>query len=57
MSEWMDGYAHVERWLKLAARLEGLIDAHKILKGGDGDEFDRLLWSMAGEMIAEATDD
>ena len=54
MSDWMDGYKHVERWLNLAAGLEGLIEAHKILKGDDGDETDELLWRLAAEKVKEA---
>jgi hypothetical protein len=42
-----------ERYLTVAARLEGLIDAHRILKGDDGDEFDRNLWSMTADTLAE----
>jgi hypothetical protein len=29
--------------------LEGLIEAHEILKGDDADEYDELLWKMAAE--------
>lgn len=47
MSEWMDGYRHVDRWLMFAGKLEGLIDAHKYFKGDDGDEFDKTLWRLA----------
>ena len=57
MSDWMDGYRHTERWLRLAARLEGLIDAHRVLKGDDGDEFDQLLWRLADETVKEAEDE
>ena len=56
MSEWMDGYKHVERWLRLAGRLEGLINAHEILKGGKGDEFDEYLWRVAADVVKEAND-
>ena len=57
MSDWMDGYRHTERWLRLAARLEGLIEAHRVLKGDDGDEFDQLLWRLADETVKEANDE
>ena len=53
MSDWMDGYRHTERWLRLAARLEGLIEAHRVLKCEDGDEFDKLLWRLADEAVRE----
>jgi hypothetical protein len=56
MSDWLDGYRHTERWLKLAAQLEGLIEAHKILKGGDGDVYDEQLWRLAEEVSREADD-
>jgi hypothetical protein len=56
MSEWLDGYRHVNRWLTFAAKLEGLIEAHKILKGDDADEHDELLWRLAEEASKEADD-
>ena len=56
MSEWMRGYEHHRRWLSLAAKLEGLIEAHKILKGDDADEHDLLLYRLAAEMSKEADD-
>jgi hypothetical protein len=46
-----------ERYLTVAARLEGLIAAHRILKGDDGDEFDRQLWRLTDETIAEVYGD
>ena len=52
----MDGYQHVERWLRLAGRLEGLINAHQILKEGKGDKFDEYLWRVASDVIREAED-
>jgi hypothetical protein len=56
MSEWMDGYRHTERWLRLAAQLEGLIEAHKILKGDGGDVYDKNLWDAAADAVREADD-
>ena len=56
MSEWMDGYQHAQRWLSLAAKLEGLIEAHQILKGDDADEHDLLLYRLAAEMSKDADD-
>jgi hypothetical protein len=56
MSDWLDGYRHTERWLKLAAQLEGLIEAHQILKGDDADVHDELLWRLAAEAAKEAED-
>ena len=56
MSEWMEGYKHADRWLKGFARLEGALEAHRILKEGQADEYDRLLWSMADEIIKEVED-
>ena len=56
MSEWMDGYRHTQRWLKLAAQLEGLIEAHQILKGDDADDNDELLYRLAAKASREADD-
>jgi hypothetical protein len=56
MSEWMDGYRHVNRWLTFAAKLEGLIEAHQILKGDDADVHDELLYRLAAEAAKEAED-
>jgi hypothetical protein len=56
MSEWMDGYQHTEKWLKGFARLEGSIEAHRILKAGQGDEYDLLLWKMFDEIRREVDD-
>ena len=56
MSEWMDGYRHTERWLRLAARLEGLIEAHRVLKGDDADEHDLLLYRLTAQASKEAED-
>jgi hypothetical protein len=52
----MDGYQHHRRWLMLAAQLEGMIEAHKILKGDDADEHDELLYRLAAEASQEADD-
>ena len=54
MSEWMEGYKHVDRWLRLAGRLEGVIEAHRIMKNGEGDDYDRILWKMAEQVSWEA---
>jgi hypothetical protein len=56
MSDWLDGYRHTQRWLKLAAQLEGLIEAHKVLKAGNGDVFDEQLWRLADDVSKEADD-
>ena len=57
MSERIEEWERTRKWMFLAARLEGLLEAHKILKGDTADEHDRLLWRMSGEMIAEANDE
>ena len=44
------------RWLIAAARFEGSIEAHRILKGGEGDEYDMLLWRMFDEIRGEVDD-
>jgi hypothetical protein len=49
----MDGYRHTEKWLKGFARLEGAIEAHRILKSAKGDEYDALLWKLFDEIVAE----
>lgn len=49
MNEW----ANYDKWLIAAARFEGVIEAHRILKNGKGDEADELLWKMAAEIAAE----
>ena len=46
-----------ERYLKAAGRLEGLIDAHRIMKGGKGDEYDKQLWRLTDETLREAYGD
>ena len=56
MSDWMDGYMHHRRWLLLSAKLEGLIEAHRILKGDDTDEHDERLYRLAAEASKEADD-
>jgi hypothetical protein len=45
------------QYLIAAGRLEGLIDAHRILKGDDGDEFDQQLWRLTDETIREVYGD
>jgi hypothetical protein len=42
-----------ERWLTAAAKFEGIIEAHRIVKRGEGDEFDLLLWRLFDEIVAE----
>ena len=42
-----------ERYLTVAARLEGLIEAHRILKGDDADDADLLLWRLTAETLDE----
>jgi hypothetical protein len=42
-----------ERYLKVAARLEGLIEAHRILKESRADEYDLNLWRMTEETLKE----
>jgi hypothetical protein len=55
MGTWDDRLVEAyNRYLVSSARFEGMIEAHRILKGGDGDEADRLLWSMAAEIAREA---
>ena len=56
MSEWLRGYEHHRRWLMLAAKLEGLIEAHQILKGDDADENDLLLYRLTAQASKEADD-
>ena len=57
MSEWMEEWEWTRKWMFLAARLEGMLEAHKILKGDGADDYDRLLWRMSDEIIAEANDE
>ena len=57
MSDWMKEWERTRKWMFLAARLEGMLEAHKVLKGDDADEHDLLLWRMTDEMIAEANDE
>ena len=52
----MDGYQHAQRWLSLAAKLEGVIEAHQILKGNGGDVYDEMLWRVAAGLVKEADD-
>jgi hypothetical protein len=42
-----------EKWLIAAARFQGVIEAHRIMKGGDGDEYDAILWRLFDEFVAE----
>ena len=44
------------KWLIAAARFEGSIEAHRILKNGVGDEYDRLLWRMFDDIRGEVDD-
>lgn len=53
MSEWRDGYFHVDKWLRAEARLEGAIEAHRTMKRGKGDRHDETLWTLTNEVIAE----
>jgi hypothetical protein len=46
-----------EQYLIAAARLEGIIDAHRILKGGHGDMFDEQLWRLTDETLKEVYGD
>ncbi len=46
-----------DRWLTAAAKFEGIIEAHRILKGGEGDEFDLLLWRLFDEIVYEVNRD
>jgi len=45
------------RYLTVAARLEGLIEAHRILKQDDGDFADRMLWSLTEKTLEEVYGD
>ncbi|HEY7824934.1 MAG TPA: hypothetical protein VIG24_18995 [Acidimicrobiia bacterium] len=58
MSEWMDGFNKRERWLTLSGRLQGIIEAHRIMKesGPDEDAYDRQLWELAAQAVKEAED-
>ena len=57
MSDWIKEWERTRKWMFLAARLEGMLEAHKILKGDKADENDLLLWRMTDEIIAEANDE
>ncbi len=46
-----------DRWLTAAAKFEGIIEAHRILKGGEGDEFDLLLWRLFDKIVYEVNRD
>ena len=50
-------WEQMRKWMFLAARLEGLFEAHKVLKGDKADEHDLLIWQLAEQMIAEANDE
>jgi hypothetical protein len=58
MSTW-ENYltGRYNHYMMVAARLEGVIDAHRILKGEDGDTYDRLLWDMTATVLREARDE
>lgn len=53
MSDWIEEHERTMKWLRHSARLEGMLEAHKVLKGDRADDIDRLLWRMTDEMIAE----
>jgi ABC-type transport system involved in Fe-S cluster assembly fused permease/ATPase subunit len=57
MSEWLAEYKRTQKYMIIAARLEGVVEAHKILKAGNGDVYDELLWRMTDEIIVEGRDD
>ena len=42
-----------ERYLTVAARLEGLIEAHRMMKGDDADAADRLLWRLTADTLTK----
>ncbi len=46
-----------EQYLIAAARLEGIIEAHRILKGDEGDMFDEQLWRLTEETLEEVYGD
>ena len=56
--QWMKQHERTMHYLSLAARLEGVIEAHRILKEGTAneDEHDRLLWQIASGLVKEADD-
>ena len=55
MGTWEDYLtARYDRYMMLSARLQGVIEAHKILKGGSGDFADELLWNMTVDIIRGA---
>jgi len=56
MSDWMDEWQRKMHYLSLASRLEGVIEAHKILKADDGDAYDEMLWRVAAGLVKEAED-
>ena len=58
MSDWMKQHERTMHYLSLSARLEGVIEAHRILKEGTAkeDEHDRLLWQIADGLVKEAED-
>lgn len=45
------------KWLSAAARFEGVIEAHKIMKQAQGDQYDQILWDMAAEIAKEVDGD
>jgi hypothetical protein len=56
MSDWLAEYKRTQKYMIVAARLEGVVEAHKILKAGNGDVYDELLWRMTGEILSESDD-
>ena len=56
--EWMKQHERTMHYLSLSARLEGVIEAHRILKEGTvkEDEHDRLLWRLVDQFVKEAED-
>ena len=58
MSNWMKQHERTMHYLSLSARLEGVIEAHRILKEGTvkEDEHDRLLWQLVETLVKEADD-
>jgi hypothetical protein len=44
---------YYDKWLIAAARYEGVIEAHRIMKQNAGDPYDDILWNMATEIQKE----
>jgi hypothetical protein len=53
----MSDALHRERYLMVAARLQGLIEAHRLLKGEDGDVYDENLWRVTEQTLRKAYSD